>query len=421
MKWVREPAEPWSLRATPANAAERALAEAGARRTAAARARVEASLGGFRLPALAATDCEVLSLLALDDRFVAALASEALLDRYVATGESTAPFLAAVPGIGPNERSVPPTVELPTDATVVRPTVLPAGLEAELRAGRTFIVHRIDQYDRATLRSFAEDLELVAGVPVGVNCYLSRNDAEGFGRHWDDHDVLVLQVEGRKLWEVHQPTHLSPVRGYVHDELAGPPTWSGVLEPGQGLFIPRGWAHRVDGLDERSVHLTVGVHRPSVLEVVESLRWGLDERPAPTDADGFRAWLAAEAADGPALATRALATVRGEVPVRPQQGLAATERWLAQPDPSALAVLGAGAPVFVGEPDERRVLLRWSAMHVELDAGEAAALAAWPDVPGDAPRLDQLELGSQLLRAGLARVRPEGASEPRTDDAEADR
>ena len=400
MRWHRRPADPTTLRTEPACEAEAALVAAANTATTHARHRVAARLGGYALPSLDATDGEVLSILALAPSFAAALATERTFDRYVESHESTEPYLAAVPGEGTNGRVPPAPVIWPSSATAERPSILAAGLAAELAAGRTFIVHRIDQYDRGALRGLVEDLERIAGIPVGANCYLSRDGAEGFGRHWDDHDVIVLQVHGRKLWEVCRPTHLSPKRGYVHDELAGDPVWSGILEPGQALFIPRGWAHSVIGLDETSVHYTVGLHRPSFLEVVDALAWTLpDGADLGADRQGFRAWLEEGVGDGGARCREALAVVRGEVPTRPHVGLLDAERWLRSDAPvDELDVLWTGAPVFAAPP-AATVTLRWSGMDVELDLQEAALLTTWPPTDPGAR-----QLGADLLRAGLARV-----------------
>ncbi len=115
---------------------------------------------------------------------------------------------------------------------------------------------------------------------VDVNAYVSRGVAPGFGRHWDDHDVLIAQLTGRKYWEVHQPTQLGAVRQFTPDGSAGEVVWSGILEPGSALFIPRGWAHMVRGFDgETSVHLTYGINRLTVLaalSLVDADRFGRD-------------------------------------------------------------------------------------------------------------------------------------------------
>src|SRR5260370_25400476 len=46
------------------------------------------------------------------------------------------------------------------------------------------------------------------------------------------------------------------------------PLWEGMLEDGGMLYIPRGWWHVAVPLDEPTLHLTVGLHRPTGLDFV---------------------------------------------------------------------------------------------------------------------------------------------------------
>jgi hypothetical protein len=102
-----------------------------------------------------------------------------------------------------------------------------------------------------------------------VNVYVSFGDAPGFGLHWDDHDVLVVQLDGRKYWEVRRPLDVGPLKGITPGRQGGDAVWSGVMEPGAAIYIPRGWAHGVRGLaDERSVHLTFGFRRANAVDTL---------------------------------------------------------------------------------------------------------------------------------------------------------
>jgi hypothetical protein len=115
--------------------------------------------------------------------------------------------------------------------------------------------------------------------------------------------VFVLQVAGRKHWRVHDPVLPDPLVnqpwGGRAEEVAataeGPPALEIVLEPGDALYLPRGWLHAAEALGEQSLHLTVGLHRPTRYTLVEALlglaaedprlRAGLPLGLDPTDAD----------------------------------------------------------------------------------------------------------------------------------------
>ena len=114
-----------------------------------------------------------------------------------------------------------------------------------------------------------DDLATAFRSYVQVNCYLSYGDASGFGAHWDDHDVVVIQLAGRKHWEVHEPTELGALSAFTPPGATKRSIWSGLLTPGTALFIPRGWPHSVAGLDdEPSVHLTLSNRRMNGIDVL---------------------------------------------------------------------------------------------------------------------------------------------------------
>jgi ribosomal protein L16 Arg81 hydroxylase len=117
------------------------------------------------------------------------------------------------------------------------------------------------------------------GHPVQINAYLTPPGNRGFATHYDTHDVFVLQCVGHKRWRIHPPVLVDPLErqpwGGVADEVAAtaeqPATLDAVLEPGDALYLPRGWLHAADALDEQSLHLTVGVKATTRYALVEAL------------------------------------------------------------------------------------------------------------------------------------------------------
>ena len=77
------------------------------------------------------------------------------------------------------------------------PVLDPARLREELAAGATLVLDGVDELHRP-VRDLAASLERELGERTQVNLYASWRERRGFGMHWDDHDVLVLQVSGRK-------------------------------------------------------------------------------------------------------------------------------------------------------------------------------------------------------------------------------
>lgn len=151
----------------------------------------------------------------------------------------------------------------------------------KLRQGATLVLDAVDEV-QPVIRALAEALERDFHVHVQVNAYAGWRTSHGFDLHWDDHDVLVLQVAGRKRWKVYGMTPSSSLA--QGKELSGKPPeevlWDRILEDGDLLYIPRGWWHVALPLDEPTLHLTVGVHNPTGVDL---LTWLVDQLRASTE------------------------------------------------------------------------------------------------------------------------------------------
>jgi hypothetical protein len=151
------------------------------------------------------------------------------------------------------------------------PRLKTAELTRQLREGATLVLDAVDEL-HAPVEELAEGLELVFREHVQVNLYAGFQTSRGFDLHWDDHDVFILQVAGRKKWSVYGMTRPFPLVADVEraEKPTHEPLWEGVLEDGDLLYIPRGWWHVALPLAEPTLHLTVGVHNRTGLDL---LRW----------------------------------------------------------------------------------------------------------------------------------------------------
>lgn len=118
------------------------------------------------------------------------------------------------------------------------------------------------------------------GHPVQANAYVTPPSSRGFSAHYDVHDVFVLQLAGRKHWTVHAPVHSDPLREQPWNQHARAvaararddgPEIDTVLEPGDAMYLPRGWLHSATALGDVCAHLTVGVHVLTRFALVEAL------------------------------------------------------------------------------------------------------------------------------------------------------
>jgi lysine-specific demethylase/histidyl-hydroxylase NO66 len=115
---------------------------------------------------------------------------------------------------------------------------------------------------------FCQRLAAELGHPVQANAYVTPPQNQGFSAHYDVHDVFVLQIEGEKRWLIHPPVLKSPLRdqpwadrkAQVEKRAQEPPLIEALLEPGDCLYLPRGYLHAATALGGVSTHLTLGVH-----------------------------------------------------------------------------------------------------------------------------------------------------------------
>lgn len=126
---------------------------------------------------------------------------------------------------------------------------------------------------------FAARLGGELGHPVQANAYVTPPQNRGFDAHYDVHDVFVLQIDGAKRWIVHEPVHPDPLRDQpwtdrrsaVAEAARGTAYIDTVIEPGDVLYLPRGWLHAAEARGEVSVHLTLGVHTWTRYALAEQL------------------------------------------------------------------------------------------------------------------------------------------------------
>src|ERR1051325_1503448 len=159
-----------------------------------------------------------------------------------------------------------------------RPPGTAASIVAECRAGATLVFNQIDLLD-PNVGELARSLAAELGEPANVNLYMSSPGRQGAARHYDRHDVFVLQIYGHKAWSIYAPTVEKPIIKMAEGSYRSPehPILECELSPGDVLYMPRGHWHEAMAQRELSLHLTVGVHA----------RTGVD----------FLAWLAEELRD----------------------------------------------------------------------------------------------------------------------------
>lgn len=164
------------------------------------------------------------------------------------------------------------------------PFVVPEKLSQQLRDGYTLIIDAVDDMTDGVMR-LAEDFERVLQESVQVNLYAGWREQQGFHRHCDTHDVIVLQVYGKKYWRVYDGGRPHPLKDDNEANAEAPEkiVWEGTLADGDVLYIPRGWWHEASGVGDVTLHLTFGIHQRTGVNL---LHWVADQLRTSTE---FRA------------------------------------------------------------------------------------------------------------------------------------
>lgn len=136
-------------------------------------------------------------------------------------------------------------------------------LAACLAAGATLVLDCVDEMAPKVLQ-LASSFRDALHASTHVNLYAGWHSQKGLDLHFDTQEIMVLQVAGRKRWQVYRPTRVNPL---PDDEEApprpvDPPVWDGMLEDGDMLYIPRGWWHVAFPVGEPSLHLTLATEPP---------------------------------------------------------------------------------------------------------------------------------------------------------------
>lgn len=128
--------------------------------------------------------------------------------------------------------------------------------------GATIILPHLERR-HTPLAQYCRQLENAFSAHVQTNIYLTPAGAQGFHTHYDNHCVLVCQVEGRKRWRLYDAPAGTPFRGegFAPGKFtAGEPVADFVLEPGDMLYVPRGLMHdAVSEAGSHSLHITTGI------------------------------------------------------------------------------------------------------------------------------------------------------------------
>jgi bifunctional lysine-specific demethylase and histidyl-hydroxylase NO66 len=140
-----------------------------------------------------------------------------------------------------------------------------AAIGRDFADGYTIVLDSVQRYVRA-VATLAHSIDVELNYATQVNAYFTPPESQGFVAHFDDHDALIVQLEGSKIWHLYDGVDVAPHALSVHRSFPDLPEPVDVhLATGDVLYVPRGRVHAAESTSELSVHLTLGLHAPTLM------------------------------------------------------------------------------------------------------------------------------------------------------------
>jgi hypothetical protein len=177
-----------------------------------------------------------------------------------------------------NIRVTRETVTIPPERWTTEGKVDPAKLDEFLAKGFSLVVVNVVDQHVPALAAVCEEITSRTHDQSFVGVVVTPGRAGGaLGLHFDHEDVVIVQVEGTKRWQVYGSAVANPVSGAPKQVLPAPEQviFDEVLAPGDLLFMPAGNWHHCECGPSTSVHLSIIIAPPTgwlaLMNVVGSL------------------------------------------------------------------------------------------------------------------------------------------------------
>jgi ribosomal protein L16 Arg81 hydroxylase len=139
----------------------------------------------------------------------------------------------------------------------------------EFNAGATIIINSAqDVFQNLTTlcRSFEETFK----CPFQANIYITPPNSQGFSKHYDTHDIFLIQIKGPKTWYLYNSkialaTYLESI-GTDHTKLS-----EININTGDILYLPRGIIHEAFTSEKSTIHINLVPKQKFGFSLIEKL------------------------------------------------------------------------------------------------------------------------------------------------------
>ena len=160
--------------------------------------------------------------------------------------------------------------------------VIEAAAAGPARRRGSILMH-LHHLPPAALDRLTHELARSLGADVWPNIYATGGAGTALDFHFDAHEVLALQCEGRKEWRVSRvradrpldlPALAASLRGTLEALRARAleeTLFVETLDPGDLLYLPRSQFHNARSAAGRSLHVSFGIAPLSGIDAIEAL------------------------------------------------------------------------------------------------------------------------------------------------------
>ncbi|MDH0646019.1 cupin-like domain-containing protein [Pseudomonas sp. GD03858] len=166
------------------------------------------------------------------------------------------------------------------DVGMVRHRLIKPALYERMKNGATLIANKL--VNEPKIHALARQVAQFTGRQTVCSVYAAFGRQASFQTHWDTRDIFAIQLIGRKRWIIYPPSFAEPLFMQQSKDLEqdypcpSEPYMDLVLEPGDMLYLPRGWWHNPLPFEEETFHLSIGTFPANALDYVH---WTMQKLP----------------------------------------------------------------------------------------------------------------------------------------------
>jgi len=151
-----------------------------------------------------------------------------------------------------------------------------------IKDGGTLVIDRCQEFI-PNINNICQIFQQYFRCPISANLYYCyQKDSSSFGMHFDDHDVISIQLFGDKKWSISSPTFKNPLPHHksfhyekpcenfpeicIHNKINGL------------VFVPRGYWHLAEATSSSNVHISFAINRPRNIDAIKTILNNLEFR-----------------------------------------------------------------------------------------------------------------------------------------------